>query len=102
MKTITTMLVAASLLFASCDKKEDAVTENGVVIQVNDATGCAFIINLDSGKRIEPINQETEKIQPFMVNNRRVSVNYRIRKDFVTPCQNADAAEIIDIKTVAQ
>jgi len=96
------MLLAASLLFAACDKKEDSVTENGTVIQIGDATGCAFIINLDSGQKIEPINQETEKIKPFMVNNRRVSVDYRIQKDWPSPCQNATSAEIVDIRSSGQ
>lgn len=97
-----TMIVGASLFLAACDKDEDAVTQTGVVMQVNDAAGCQFIINLDGGKRIEPINYETEKVQPFMVNNRRVSVNYKLRKDFVTPCQNAEAAEILEIRAVTQ
>ena len=97
-----TMIVGACLFLTACDKDEDAITQTGVVMQVNDATGCQFIINLDGGKKIEPINYETEKVQPFMVNNRRVSVNYKLRKDFITPCQNAEAAEILEIRNVGQ
>lgn len=96
------MLVAGSLLFAACDKKEDAVTENGVVKQVSDAAGCQFVIDLDSRRIIDPINQESDKLKPHLVHNARVSVNYRLDKDFETPCQNATAAEVLEIRRINQ
>jgi len=103
MKKTLLLMASAVVLLTSCkDNKEDAVTEKGTVINVNDNTACTLYIKLDSGLNIDPLNKTAKEISPFLTDSNRVTVTYRIDNDFQTPCPNAKPVEVVDIQRISE
>ncbi|TZF83066.1 hypothetical protein FW774_12240 [Pedobacter sp. BS3] len=99
MKTSVYFLGAAVLLaFSTCKKTGETFTgKQGTVMVINNSAGCGTIIKFDDGTSIEPINRTESNFATYLTNNNRVVVDYKERNDFVTACQNAKAAQIINI-----
>ncbi len=94
------LIVLISLIVGGCFLKkstEDTINtdyDKGVVYDKRGLDGCTYIIKLDSGKNLEPINLSDE----FQQDSLPVYVNYKRKKGVVSICMVGTIVEIIDIK----
>lgn len=66
MKRIGWITGIVMLVLISCSKEESSECEsgiNGTMVDLNGLDGCGFVIELDGGERLEPINWDTFEIE---------------------------------------
>ena len=90
------ILIAASLLFGACDKKEPIIENVPGVMRISETGACRILIQLNTGTSLFPTNQD--KVQSFLTDGRQVTVSYRLDGDFVSPCSGSEPALIESIR----
>ena len=96
MRLFAIVLLAISMVFVSCDKKEPIVENVSGVIKINENGACRVLIQLNSGLSLFPTNPD--KVQSFLTDGRQVTVSYRPDSEFVSPCTGSEPAIIEDIR----
>lgn len=97
MKFIASILFGSVLLFSACDKKESVIQAAAGTMRVSgSSSACTVYIQLDAGKNIYPVNHD--KVEPFLTDGKRVTVDYRPTSEFVSPCPDASSAIIENIR----
>ncbi len=96
MKVVGSVLLGAALLISACNKTEPAIENQMGTMHVFQNAACDVYIQLDAGSKIYPVN--TEKVQQFLIDEKRVTVTYRPTSEFVSPCPNAEPSIIEEIR----
>ena len=96
MKFLATLLLAGSLLFSSCDKKEPIIENVAGTMRISDMGACTVLIELDTNINLFPTN--LHMVEPFLTDGRRVTVSYRLDSEFVSSCRGAEPALIEAIR----
>ena len=81
------LFIAIIFLAPTC--KEDVPTpcENGAPANIRDLTGldgCSFVIELESGKRLEPLNLSDFNVE--IVDSLEVTVSYEVITEMASIC----------------
>ena len=96
MRLFVIVLLAMSMVFVSCDKKEPVVENVSGVMKISETGACRVLIQLTNGLALFPTNPD--KVQTFLTDGRRVTVTYRPDNEFVSPCTGSEPAIIEDIR----
>ena len=96
MKNFALLLISATLLFTSCDKKESIIENVPGIMKITQSGACNVLIQLNSGKTLFPTNPD--KVKSFLTDGRQVTVSYRPDSEFVSPCSGSEAAIIEAIR----
>jgi hypothetical protein len=89
------MLVLSCGLFKSSQETIDVEEyAKGKVLDKRDLDGCTYVIELESGKKLEPINLTDD----FQKEGLQVWVKYEEKKDIASICMMGTMVEVIDIK----
>src|SRR3972149_5569638 len=100
MKLLSVLLI---LLLISCSKKSIPVSEvrdyekekfiRAMVVDMTGLDGCQFLLSLEDGKKLEPINLEPA----YKKDKLPVWIRYIDSKDAMSICMAARMVRIIDI-----
>lgn len=96
MKVVGSVLLGAALLMSACNKTEPAIENQTGTMRVFENAACNVYIQLDAGSNIYPVN--TDKIQQYLVDGKKVTVSYRLTSEYVSPCANAKSGIIEEIR----
>jgi len=96
MRLLAIVLLAVTLMFISCDKKEPIVANVPGVMKISEDGPCRVLIQLTNGQSLFPTNPD--KVQTFATDGRQVTVSYRPDNEFVSPCTGSEPAIIEDIR----
>lgn len=105
-KTSFCLLAFLSIALSSCKGKKEAVSKEIVTTTTNkyenhnkgtvtkfDVDGCSFLITLESGKRLNPINLDDE----FKKEGLKIFITYISQNDIMTTCMAGEVVKITDI-----
>lgn len=84
MKTLTSAILIATLLISSCTKNLCIGFKNGVLKDYTEMGGCGWIIELNDGTKIEPINLSDFDVK--LEDGKEVSVRYKEEKNQASVC----------------
>lgn len=99
MRKIVLIFIAFAMICAGCQEKEEiAFQETGVVVDFAGTDHCSFIIELDNGKKIQPLHfpEEFEFVQ-----GQRVLVDYVKLPNVIPTCDKGTACDILNVEELS-
>ena len=99
MRKIVLIYIAFAIICAGCQEKEEiAFQETGVVVDFAGTDHCSFIIELDNGKKIQPLHfpEEFEFVQ-----GQRVLVDYVKLPNVIPTCDKGTACDILNVEELS-
>ncbi len=97
-KAIIIILLATTLMF-SCNTQKKAVCEDAIPAKLikKQLDGCSWLIQLESGQVLEPINLKEFDIEKK--NNKKIWIVYEHTKGYVSICM---AGPIVKVKCLSE
>lgn len=92
----TLILLALTLLLFQCKNNWENNCVKGRLVNLAGLDGCGWVIKLDNGSTLEPVNLGDFDIK--LVNDRPVCVSYHAAKGYLSICMVGDIVEIEHIK----
>ena len=80
------------------DKDKDTITANGTIIDLVNLDGCHYVIRLDDGTYLEPINMDS--FSSILRNNQRVHFSYEKIPESASVCMLGEIVKIIWIEEI--
>ena len=100
MRKLFLIAFSFSILLLSCMEKEAPILtpnfENAVIKNFGGLDGCGWIIILEDGSRLEPLNLDDFSIIP--TEGLEIEIEYSIKTDIASICMVGAAAEISAIQ----
>lgn len=92
------LILAMALSANKCDDKDGVIrNKKGTIVDYNNLDGCTFIIELDNGTKLEPI----EVVPVFRFeSNQRVKVSYEIMEGVASTCMVGELVKVTEIETI--
>ena len=93
MKRTILFLSLVAVVLIGCQKEEEpSFQETGVVVDYAGAGNCSFVIELDNGKRIQPLHFPDEF---NFVHGQRVLVEYRELENTIPSCDRGTPCDVL-------
>jgi len=91
------LLLATGLFAAKCD--DDIISnKNGYFKDMTGLDGCRFVIELDDGERIQPMNMNEFDIEPK--DGMQVKLSYVIDKEAMSICMAGTTVQLVKIRVI--
>ena len=92
------MIVVTAVLTACQQKEETTYQETGVVVDYAGAGNCSFVIELDNGKRIQPLHSPSDF---EFAHGQRVLVEYIELKNVIPTCDRGAPCDIVYVEELS-